>query len=75
MLELLKAFFEDEYNFLVDYLERNDDLSNIQRIDAIDRTMARCCGVSFFAQKLDIPYEEIDKLWNDTYWHKFWALK
>ena len=64
VIKAIKKYFEDEVKEAIDlkeYCARFDEDYARAKNTILDRGL----GASFFAQKLGIKYEEIDKLYHD----------
>ena len=62
-LEKAIKFFDNEYKELKRDLERADPLEH--RAFYTNNAVQRCLGVAFFAQNLDVSFEEISPHYNE----------
>lgn len=54
-------YFNREYQDTMYYLTNPYDNKHVSANEAIKCTLDRCMGVALFAQRLGVPYEFIDK--------------
>lgn len=73
ILEIVKKFYDDEvkeHQTYINHLRNYDNRPKYEIATVEERvtkyTIQRCLGVAFFVQKLDVPFEEIDELYNKT---------
>lgn len=73
IIEIVKKFYDNEVkenqtyiNHLGKYDNRPKHEIAVVQERVTKYTIQRCLGVAFFVQKLGIPFEEIDELYNKT---------
>lgn len=66
ILELVKDYFEMEYRDIQLVAGRYQMLNDTKYLKFnVNATLQRCLGVTLFVQSLEIPYEDISKLYDD----------
>ena len=69
LLNLFTNFCENEYKHSLIAIEM--EYGDVKK--GIECSLQRCLGVAFFLQSLDVPYEDIDKVYS-KYREKFYEL-
>jgi len=64
ILELVEDYFKMEYRDIQLQLDIHPRINNPEYIEChVDAALQRCLGVALFVQGMDIPYEEINELY------------
>ena len=66
ILELVEDFYKMEQRDIQLVVERNN-MMNDSRANKfhVNGTLQRCLGVALFVQSMDVPYEDINKLYEE----------
>ena len=64
ILELVEDYYNMEYRDIQLVVERNN-MMNDNRANKfhVNGTLQRCLGVALFVQSMDVPYEKVNKLY------------
>lgn len=73
MEQKIKEFYEKEYISVFNWIHGTYCKNLEKRKEAINNAIQRCLGVAFFVQELDVPFAEIDAIY-EKYRAKFYNL-
>lgn len=66
ILELVEDYFKMEYKEIQLVAERWRMLNDTEYLDFhVNSTLQRCLGVALFVQSMDVPYEDVNKLYEE----------
>ena len=66
ILELVEDYYNMEYRDIQLVVKRNN-MMNDNRVNKfhVNGTLQRCLGVALFVQSMDVPYEDVNKLYEE----------
>lgn len=73
MIDKVKKFYESEYKSTIQWLSSEYCKTPKDKKNSINNAIQRCLAVAFFVQELDVPFKEIDPLYEE-YRTKFYKL-
>lgn len=66
ILELVEDYFKMEYSDIQRIAERHRILNDTQYLRFnVNATLQRCLGVTLFVQSMNVPYDDISKLYDN----------
>ena len=64
ILELVKDYYEMEYKDVQLVIARNRGMVSMDKY-LVNSTLQRCLGVALFVQSMDVPYKDINELYEE----------